>query len=242
MRKAYICVGITSILIFAVSCVFNLDQLDSISGNGNVTRQSREVPEFTGIKVSSGIDVYLTQGDVQSVEVEADENLHEWIRTEVSGGVLRIFSEKSIRSARNKDVHVTCKTLDLIDISSAGDVNSTNRFKTGDLKIDLSSAGDLEFEVDAGQIDLSMSSAGNADLKGTARGLKVDLSSAGDLDAYELQAQVADISVSSAGTAKVFVTEEASFRASSAGSIHYRGNPKIRSINTSSAGSVNKKD
>ncbi|HEX2395420.1 MAG TPA: head GIN domain-containing protein [Bacteroidales bacterium] len=240
MKKINLSIFLSALILLAVSCI--MDPLDSISGDGKVTSQTRDLPEFSGVKVGSGIDVFLTQGEPQSVVVEADENLQEWIRTEVNGNVLRIFTDKTIRFAKTKKVHITCKTLDQLDISSAGDVTSINRFKTGNLRIDLSSAGDLKFEVDADEIDLSMSSAGNADLKGTANKLRADLSSAGDLNAFDLEAKIGDVSVSSAGNARVFVTEEASFRSSSAGSIHYKGEPKIKNISTSSAGSVNKRD
>jgi len=192
--------------------------------------------------VGSGIDVLVTQGEPQVVQVEADENLQEWIRTEVEGSVLHIYVEKSIRMAESKKVHITCKTIDRLDISSAGEVTGLSRFKTDKLDIDLSSAGKLKFEVDAGEIRLSASSAAKADLTGTAQSINADMSSAGELVAFELESKICDISVSSAGKARVNVTEEASFRASSGGNIHYTGEPKIRDINTSSGGSVNKRD
>jgi hypothetical protein len=239
MKKTAIFLSVMLMILLAAGCVVNIH--DSISGNGKVVNQERSLANFTGVKTGSGIDVYLTQGDQFHVEVEADENLQEWIRTEVNGNVLHIYTEKTIRSAKSKKVNVTCKTLDQIDVSSAGDVTGLNKFKVDLLDIELSSAGELKLEVEANEIKISLSSAGNAYLKGSTGKLKADLSSAGDLNAYELEAKAGDISVSSAGNARVFVTEEASFRSSSAGSIHYHGEPRIQEINTSSAGSVNKK-
>jgi hypothetical protein len=242
MKKSHFCISLSVLILLTTSCVINLDPLDSVSGDGKVVKETREVSEFSGIKVGSGIDVFLTQGDLQSVVVEADENLLEWIKTEINGDVLHIFTDKTIRLAKTKKVHISCKTLNRLNISSAGDVTSMNRFKTENLDIDMSSAGDLKFEVDANELEISLSSAGNAELIGTANKFRADLSSAGDLNAYELEAKIGDISVSSAGSAKVFVTGEASFRSSSAGSIHYKGEPVIKNISTSSAGSVNKRD
>ena len=240
MKKLRFVIAMSVIILYASGCI--IDIKDSVSGDGNVITQTRDLSEFTGIKVASGIDVDITQGEPQHVEVEADENLQEWIRTEVNGDVLHIFTDKTIRLARTKKVHIVCKTLDKIDVSSAGDVIGKSRFKTDKLDIDMSSAGDLKIEVEAEEVSISLSSAGNADLKGTTQRLKADLSSAGDLNAFDLEAKVADVSVSSAGNARVFVTDEASFRSSSAGNISYKGEPKIREINTSSAGSVNKRD
>jgi hypothetical protein len=232
-------VSFLTLLLILSGCVVNVQ--DTVTGNGNVTRQKRDVAAFTGIQVGSGIDVILTQGVPQSVEVEADENLQEWINTEVTGGILHINTDKSIRFAKTKTVHITCQTLDKIGVSSAGDVTGTNLFKTGTLDIDMSSAGDLRLEVEADAISVTISSAGNVNLMGKTGSLKADLSSAGDLNAFDLEAKKGDVSVSSAGKARVYITEEASFHASSAGDIDYKGEPKVTDINTSSAGSVNKK-
>jgi Putative auto-transporter adhesin, head GIN domain len=232
-------VSYLSFLLLLTSCVVNIQ--DTVTGNGKVTTQKRDVEAFTGIEVGSGIDVILTQGEPQSVEVEADENLLEWINTEVTGGVLHIKTDKSIRFAKTKIVRVTCQTLDRIGVSSAGDVSGTNRFKMETLDIDMSSAGDLRLEVEANAIRVNISSAGNVTLTGSTGSLKADLSSAGDLNAFDLEAKTGDVSVSSAGSARVFITDEASFRSSSAGDIDYKGEPRVREINTSSAGSVNKK-
>jgi hypothetical protein len=91
------------------------------------------------------------------------------------------------------------------------------------------------------EIEIDISSAGDARLQGKTNYLKADLSSAGDLNAFDLEAKKGDVRVSSAGDANVFVTEEAIFDCSSAGSIEFKGEPRIKNISTSSAGSVNKK-
>lgn len=224
--------------LLLTGCVVHFQ--DSISGNGNVHKEVRNTPGFTGIRVSSGIDVYLTQGDVTEVIVEADENLHEWIITEVNQSDLIIKSEKNIRMAESKKVWVTCPVVDRIDISSAGDLIGENQIHSDKLDIEMSSAGDLRLEIEAGELNIDISSAGSAYLKGTANSMHADLSSAGDLDAYDLMAKSANVSVSSAGSARVYVTEEAVFRSSSAGDINYRGDPKISEMHSSSAGSINK--
>jgi hypothetical protein len=239
MKTAKNILLIPLILFLVAGCVVNIQ--DSITGDGNVVSQTRDVPVFSGIKVGSGIDVFVTQGENQSVVVEADENLQDWIRTEVNGSVLHIYTDKNIRLAKTKKINITCKTIDKIDVSSAGDVTGLSPFKTDKLDIDMSSAGDLKFEVEANEITISISSAGNVVLKGRTDTLKADLSSAGDLNAFDLEAKYGDVSVSSAGNARVFVTEEASFHSSSAGDIDYKGEPRVKEIQTSSAGTVNKK-
>jgi hypothetical protein len=213
-----------------------------ISGNGNVVDEIRDEQGFTGVHISAGIDVYLTEGDEFHVRVEADENLLEVIETEVRGDVLEVGTDRvNIRRAKSKKVYVTLPELESLKISSAGDCEGQTRFHCDDLRLSISSAGDLSIEVEADEINLDISSSGDARIQGSANLLDATLSSAGDLDAWDLEARVVDVSVSSAGDARVFATEEISMNASSAGNIYYRGEAKVVHSSKSSAGSIIKR-
>ncbi len=108
-------------------------------------------------------------------------------------------------------------------------------------RISASSAGDIKLEVYARRIDTNISSSGDITLDGEAEVLEADLSSAGDLNAYNLRVKEADVSVSSAGGADIYVTEKLVARASSAGNINYKGNPENVNVHTSSAGSIRRR-
>ena len=226
-------------LVGSSSCVINLQ--DTIYGSGDVITEDRSVSDFNKLKVSSGIDVIIKYGDSESLEIEADDNLIEHIRTEIVDGTLKIFTNKNIRKARSMTVYLEYKELNSIRISSAGDVSGQNKMVTDKLKIDISSAGDLDLEVEAEEIICDISSSGDAHLSGTADLLEVDLSSAGDLHAFELITKNCNVSCSSAGDARVYATEELDLRCSSAGNIYYKGEAELVSSHSSSAGSIVKK-
>jgi len=213
----------------------------TVTGHGRVVTKERKTDSFTGLKVSSGIDVYLKQGNNESVSVEADENLHEYILTEVRNGVLNVYSEYNIREAERKRVYVTMKEVNSVKTTSAGDVFGETPIKSERLELSASSAGEIKLEVTAENIDLDISSSGDITLTGETDKLRADLSSAGDLNAYELKVRVADLSVSSAGDADVNVSERITARASSAGDINYKGDPKYVDAHSSSAGGIHRR-
>jgi len=231
-----------AMLLALPSCIID-GWNQGISGNGKVVEDIRDLDGFTGVKVSSGIDVYLSQGSSFEVKVEADENLHEVILTEVEGKMLVVKTERvNIRKAKAKRVHVTLPELAALKISSAGDLVGQTPFNCEDLRISISSAGDLSLEVQAKRIDLDISSSGDASISGTADEFNVDLSSAGDLSAFDLIAGKVDVDVSSAGDARVHATDEISMNASSAGSIYYRGDARVMHSQSSSAGNISHRD
>lgn len=229
------------VLMLSLTSCLNGQFWKTVEGHGRVVTRDRKTDSFTGIKVSSGIDVYLKQGNDESVSVEADENLHEYILTEVRGGVLNVYSEYNIRSAERKRVYVTMKEVESVRTTSAGDVIGESPIKTDRLELSASSAGDIKLEVTAKMIDIDISSSGDISLTGETDKLRADLSSAGDLKAYDLMAREADISVSSAGDADVNVSERITARASSAGDINYKGDPKYVDAHSSSAGGIHRR-
>ncbi len=230
---ALICLGLTS-------CIQG-QFWKTVEGHGKVVSEERKTGSFTGLKVSSGIDVYLKQGEKESVTVEADENLHEYILTEVRGGVLNVYSEYNIRSADRKRVYVTMNEINSVKTTSAGDVYGESPINTDRLDLSASSAGDIKLEVKTKNIDIDISSSGDISLTGETDKLRADLSSAGNLNAYDLQSREADVSVSSAGDADINVSERLTARASSAGDVNYKGDPKYVDSHSSSAGGVHKR-
>ncbi|NLJ42729.1 MAG: DUF2807 domain-containing protein [Bacteroidales bacterium] len=213
----------------------------TVYGNNHVVKKVREAGPFTGIRVSSGIDVYLKQTGSESITVEADENLHEYIVTEIRGGVLNVYSDANIREAEMKRVYVTMRDITSLKTLSAGDLIGESPVTADVLELSASSAGDIKLELKAKKVDIDISSSGDMTLSGEADMLEASLSSAGDLNAYGLTVKEADISVSSAGDADITVTERLKARASSAGDINYRGDPKYIDAHSSSAGGIHRK-
>jgi len=213
----------------------------TVNGNNKVVKKEREAGRFSGLRVSSGIDVYLSQTGEESIEVEADENLHEYIITEIRDGVLHVYSDANIREAEMKRVYVTMNDIRSLKTTSAGDIIGETPLKTGELELSASSAGDIKIEVYVKEIEASISSSGDVTLTGEADILNVDLTSAGGLNAYGLEVREADVSASSAGDADISVSERLRARSSSAGDINYRGNPKYVDAHSSSAGGVHRK-
>ena len=230
---------IVAIILLGVTAYVDGQIRKTVHGNKKVTTQERKTETFTGITVSTGIDVFLKQGEEDgTLKVETDENLHEYIHTDVRDGILHVFTDFNIRDAKTKRVYVTMKELRSVRTTSAGNVTGESPVKTDNIKLSATSAGDIKLELYAREINVDISSSGDITLTGEADFLDADLSSAGDLNAYELKVREADMSVSSAGDADITVSERITARASSAGDINYRGNPKYVNAHTSSAGEV----
>lgn len=228
-------------LCLAIAGCVNCQIRKTVYGDKDVVKKERTAGTFTGVTTSSAIDIILSQGDKNSITLEADKNLHKYIITEIKNGTLNVYTDANIRDAEMRRVHVTMKDIEYLSSSSAGDVIGITPVKGENLKLSASSAGNIKLEVYTKTIDVNGSSAGDITLSGETGFLDASLSSAGDLNAYDLKALKADVTVSSSGDADIYVTEELRARASSAGSVNYKGNPKNVDSHSSSAGGVHRR-
>jgi len=206
-------------------------------------RQTRQVSGFHGVSVSSGIDLYLTQKNVEEVAVEADADDLEKIITKVEGGILKIYiKEKSWFSMDwnndSRKVFVSFKNLDKLEASAGSDVSAQGVLRLEKLDMDASSGSEIKLELEVNELSVGSSSGSDISLNGKAIFLQADASSGSDINASELQAKKCNASVSSGSDIRIYVTEELDANASSGGDISYSGNPAQKDINESSGGDV----
>ncbi len=221
------------------ACHFNLNIGED--GNGNVVTEERSVNEdFNEVKGSAGLDVYLTQGDENKIVVEADENLLQYIETNVENGMLHITTTENIGHSKAKKIHVTFKELNTVEASSGADVTGKSVIKSERLSLKSSSGADLNVEVFSKELTAKTSSGADLTISGKTSSLNADASSGSELDAKELLTLNCDAEASSGGEVTINVKEKLETRASSGGEINYYGNPVSVNSNKSHSGSVHK--
>ncbi len=202
--------------------------------------EDRQVGSFSALMAAEGIDVYLRPDSKESVKVEARGIDIDDVLTEVSGGKLKIHLDHGRHRNHSVKVFVRFVELDQISASSAATVISEGRIRGERLDLTVSSAADIELDIDVQEVDASASSAGDIELSGKAGYIDASASSAGGVDAYDLEARKVRARASSGGGVKVYATEQIDARASSGGSVRYRGNPSRSQTDSSSGGSVRK--
>ncbi len=208
--------------------------------------QLREVSGFTGVEVSGGFDVYLTNGTEESVGVSASRNEYiQDITVKVVNGVLHIDlkSKSKYWNARNMRLraYISYKSLNSLTLHGASDARLMETWKGGTVKIELSGASDLKGDVDFEEARINQSGASDARLTGKIQNLKIDASGASNFKGYDLAIQYCDAEASGASDIRITVQKELSVRASGASDIYYRGDAMIRDLKTSGASTVAKR-
>jgi hypothetical protein len=232
----------------------------SVRGSGDVVEESRPVSGVTGVELATLGNLFIEVGDTESLRIEAEDNLMEYIETDVRNGTLRIDTQNNVNLNPREPVNyfLTVTTLDSIEISSSGDIQAPD-LEAESFSIRVSSSGDLmmgDLEADTVSIDISSSGDVTIDML-TANTLEVDIDSSGDLDiaggevvtqnvtnsssgkynAQDMDSSEADVRLSSSGSVTIRVSDHLEANLSSSGDLRYIGNPTVDAT-TSSSGDV----
>jgi len=209
-----------------------------VRGSGDIIVEDRNVSGFDRISIEGAGRIIITQGKKESLAVETDDNLMQYIRTEVVGDTLEVGFEDNVvfSSGRGRLAldptdgfvfHISVIDLDVISVSGAADIEM-DKLKTERFEISLSGAGQISVDdLDVGSVNVHISGAGDVDLVGRVDYQVVRLSGLGRYQAFDLESQEASISISGAGGANVWVTETLDVSISGAGDVKYYGNPSV---------------
>lgn len=231
--KAFI--SFLSLILLATSCIFIGP---SINGNGVVERETRKLDDFSSIKASHGLEVHLIPDNKEFVVVEADNNLFQTIRTEVSGDELEIYADEQIRRAKSKKVFVHYKEIDEVRSSSGSHVYTDDLLRSKSLILTASSGSHQKMEISTSRLNSKCSSGAHISIEGKSQKATFKASSGAHIKAKNLTTDDANADVSSGAHITFTVLEHLDGEASSGGHIYFYGNPKDTHIDKSSGGQI----
>ena len=201
---------------------------------------------FDAIKVSNGIDLYLSQSDNIAVAVSAaNENDKAGIKTVVEDGTLKIFYEGEKgwnKKDRKLRVYVSFNDVKKIDASGACDVVVAGSIATTALVLHMSGACDFNGMVKVKTLDINLSGASDAKISGTANTVNIKSSGASDVKAFDLVTDICNANISGASDVHITINSELTASASGASDIKYKGNGVIKEKHSSGASSITKEN
>ena len=232
MKKFGIIVFIIAILVGVVFAnlfsfgrasgkIFNFSFGTGIRGSGVAASEARSIDGFKGVDVGGIFQVEILAGKDFGVGIDADDNLLQFIRTDVENGVLKISASERLKSENPIRVRISAPDIESLDASGACKV-SLNGIKNSALNVDTSGATKIT-------------------LGGETQALTIDVSGASGVEADSLKAENATVDASGASKVSLFVSNRLISEASGASKIVYLGNPASVQKNSSGASKISPK-
>ncbi len=213
-----------------------------IRGNGNLTTITRTTSDYDGIKCAGSFDYILVSGNEGNIKIEGEENLLEYIVTEVKGNnlIVKVKDHVNLKTSMRKTIKITIpfKDISKVSLSGSGDLWNDDIITCENLNVSLAGSGDVTIKANTTYIKGSIAGSGDLTFKGNTNELEAKVAGSGDFHGLELQSKNTYVSVAGSGDAEVTTTESIKARVSGSGDIVYKGHPKKEDTKVAGSGSI----
>lgn len=206
--------------------------IKTVHGEGPAITQDRNGGSFNEIYTHGSFNIEITDDASNSVKVEAQQNLQEYIEVENKGGELHIRTKKGVNMKGDKEIviHISAPALKGVHLSGSGNVYSTNQLKGSDnFEIKSSGSGNVKLDIETSSLKSSIAGSGNITLKGITIDLDGKIAGSGNIRAKELQSANTTIKISGSGSAEVVATQKLNTKIAGSGDVKYWGDASVDS-------------
>lgn len=223
--------------------------ISASSTYAQTNEETRNVSNFKGIRISSGIDLYIRQGNVESVRIVGDKGKVEKVKTEKEGDILKIYTESSKgwfnldfdwRNKKSIKAYVIVKNLISIAATGGSDVFSEGKLDL--IKLDIKATGGSDVKLDLDTDELTCETTGGSDvtLSGTATVFKASATGGSDLKAKNLRTNFCNVSSTGGSDVHVWAEKEISISATGGSDVYHKGNARVVQSSSSGGSDVHK--
>lgn len=142
---------------------------EKVKGSKIVKLEQKQIGDFVSLEVEDNLEVFLVKGNECGLEIEADDNLIEFVEYKLAGSNLRISTSRDISSFKKLSVRVTYTdkfnmiiTKDETNVTALSDVVLDNvTFKTYDYSKLFLNANTKSFTLmanDKSKVELNLKS------------------------------------------------------------------------------------
>ncbi len=175
------------------------------SGSGFLVSEERIVSNFSSINLSTDGDIYLTQGDVQSLIVTTDNNLIYSLDTYIINGELIIeFDSPICKDPTLIDIHITIPYVNGLFIYGSGNIYAEGWIDTDYLNLEINGPGNIYIDdLTAYSVSSVIYGSGDIDVSGTAMAQVIDISGSGNFYGFDFFTEDTTIFIYGSGDGKV---------------------------------------
>ena len=178
-----------------------------IKGNGKRELQKRQVASFTSISTNGAFTIEVTCQKDLSLEIEGDENVLGFVKTEVGGNILRLENSQNYDISEPILVRISVPNLEGLAVNGAGHIT-------------VKGVNNDKFEIDT-------NGAPAITVSGKTKLVDIAANGAGKVDTQNLHAARAVVDARGVAKVDLDVSDQLDVEISGPSSVTYNGNPTV---------------
>lgn len=215
---------------------------NTLKGNGNIKTETRKTSDYESISVSGSFTVKLIQGNEGTLTLSGEENILDYVTTEVENGNLKIKFNKNLNLKLSRKIEVTVPVEEIksLALSGSGSITSTLQLKSTNFSTAQSGSGKININIDTKKLETALSGSGQLILSGFTENFNIALCGSGNVDSRKMNSEKVVAQISGSGRVNLTTSQSIKAVVSGSGQINYSGNPKIVEEKVSGSGGINK--
>jgi hypothetical protein len=203
---------------------------------GKIINKDYVSETFSGVSNKIGANVYITQGEIQKIDVSANEKVIKDLNLKVKDGVLVIDKKKKMFRFDSISIKISMKDLKSLKIEGSGNISTSGVFNaSGDVDLSIEGSGNIDANINNNAtVRTGIYGSGNIDLKGKSLKFESVIQGSGNVSAYDFHSAFATANINGSGNCEVTADSTLSAIINGSGNIYYKGTPIV---NTSINGS-----
>lgn len=205
--------------------------------NAQTRTEKRSTNPFSAVSLRVAADLYIEQGDENSIEITASDETLDKIIVEVNDDKLIIrfsFEDRWISDFKpsKMEIHVVTKTIYELSVQGSGNIYAENPIETHTLDLNIAGSGDIKLAaVKSDKIDATVTGSGDIIFNGESEGREIEIlvAGSGDVIASDFAAEVAYIKIAGSGNCEVNASKFLEVNVYGSGDVKYIGEPDIKS-------------
>ncbi len=145
---------------------------NAVQGDGKNVVENRQVATLDGLDVNGPMQVEVRVGQQTSLQLEGDSNILPLIRTDASGGTLRVWIEGSVRTSNPIRVTYTTPVLRQVSTNGSGSM-SVSGLNGAPLELSLNGSRSVRLSGKVTQLDARLNGSGGLNASGLDSGSTV---------------------------------------------------------------------
>jgi len=173
------------LLLLITSSITLAQKKDKIKGSKIVTIEQREIGNFETLEVSDNIEVYLDKGEKSELKIEADDNLHDIIRIDLSSNILSIKTSKNATNYKKLIVRVTyTNKLKTVTSKDKAVVNAIQEIQLDDISVKAQDESKQFLNINSKNLTLQADHDSNSELNIKSETVTIEMSDKASLKAW----------------------------------------------------------
>lgn len=199
------------------------------SGSGKIIEENRKVENFKIISISTPGNIYINQGDKESLKIVTDDNLLQYIKTEVNNNHLKIESEEQIDVYTKLNYYVTVKDLSRLNVFGSHHVFGQSPLKIDNFSLNTNGTVTVDLEIYCKKIIHNSNGLAKTNFKGKVDTYELKISGNSKYKSFGLEIQNLYVNLNGNADLDVTVKKRLEANINGNGKIVYKGDPIVKS-------------